>query len=115
MVVMLSGFVSVPGAQIYHEVYTPEQTQQKQHDIETLMCKCMCWSQLASYCSAHSRACALSIHSTLWSLQSPSNGQKDWGGTIFTCCRRPNQPRLFTEIVTNAVQVSTQRMIVGMP
>ena len=36
---MLSGFVSVPGAQIYHEVYTPEQTQQKQQDIPTLMCK----------------------------------------------------------------------------
>lgn len=38
MVVMLSGFVPVPGAQIYYEVYTPEQTQQKQAAIQTLMC-----------------------------------------------------------------------------
>jgi len=39
MVVMLSGFVSVPGAQIYYETYTPEHTQQKQPDVQTLMCK----------------------------------------------------------------------------
>lgn len=38
MVVMLSGFVSVPGAQIYYETYTPEHTQQKQPDVQTLMC-----------------------------------------------------------------------------